>query len=53
MEQEFYMTILDLVYELTELVWNVSIKFDIWKNIENSTVLEENGVKKKPYKYRK
>ena len=37
----FYMTKIYWVEELTQTVWNVSIKFDTWKNIENCTVLEE------------
>ena len=37
--KEFYMTRLEWVEELTESVWNVCIKFDTWKKIENFTVL--------------
>ena len=33
-------------------VLKVSIKIDIWKNIKNFPVLEENNVKRKPYKYK-
>ena len=50
MEQDFYMNRLDWVEDLTQSVWNVCIKFDTWKNIENYTVLEENCVKRKPCK---
>ena len=50
MEQEFYMTIPYLVEDSTQLVWNVSIEFDTWNNIENCSILEENGVNIKPYK---
>ena len=31
-EQEFYMTRLYWVYDLTQSVWNVCIKFDTWKD---------------------
>ena len=44
------MTRLYWVEYSTQAVLNVGIKFDKWKNIENCTVLEENGVKRKPYK---
>ena len=37
----FYMTKLYWVEDSAQSVWNVSIKFDTWKNIENCTVLEE------------
>ena len=47
------MTILDWDEDLTQSVWNVCIKFDTWKNIENCTVLEGNSVKRKLCKYRK
>ena len=53
MEPEFYMTILNWVEDSTQSVWNVCIKFDTWNNVENFTVLEENSVKRKPWKYRK
>ena len=45
-----YMTQLDWFEDSTKSVWNVNIKFYTWKNIENCTVLEENSVKRKPYK---
>ena len=35
------MTRLDWVEDSTQSVWNVFIKFDTWKNIENCNVLEE------------
>ena len=44
------MTRLDWFEDSTESFWNVCIKFDTWKNIENCTVLEENSVKIKPCK---
>ena len=44
------MTRLYWVEESTKQVWNVCIKFDTLKNIENFTVLEEKSVDKKPYK---
>ena len=50
MEKELYMTILDLVEDLTQSVWNIWINFDTWKKIENCTFLEENSVKIKPFK---
>ena len=49
-EQEFYMNRLDSVEEYTQSIWNVCIKFDTQNNIENCTVIEENSVKRKPYK---
>ena len=45
----FYMTQMDLFEDSTQSVWNVSIKYDTWKNIENCTVLEESSVKRKTY----
>ena len=53
MEQEFYMTIIDLVEDSTQSVWNFWIKFDTWKNIGKFTVLEEDIDNRKPCKYRK
>ena len=50
MEQEFYMIRPDLVEDLNQLVWNVFIKFNTWKNIENCTVIEENSVDRKTCK---
>ena len=44
------MTQMDLFEDSTQSVWNVSIKYDTWKNIENCTVIEENSVKRKSYK---
>ena len=49
-EQEYYMTIIDLVKDSTQSVWNFCIRFDTWNNIENCTVIEKNSVKIKPYK---
>ena len=51
MKQDFYVTRLDLVEDSAQSVWNVGIKFDTWKNIENCTVIEQNSVKRKPLKY--
>ena len=39
------MTQLDWVEESTQSVWNVSIKFDTWKNIENFTVLKKKALR--------
>ena len=44
------MTRLDWIEYSTQSVWNVSIKFDTWKKIENFTILEEKRIKKKPRK---
>ena len=38
------------VEDLTQSVWNVFIEFDIWNNIENCTIPEENSFKIKPCK---
>ena len=59
MEQEFCMTILDWVEDLTQSVWIFCIKFDTWKEhwrlsvlegkqffYECKTVLRENHVKR-------
>ena len=43
------MTQMDLFEDSTQSVWNVSIKYDTWKNIENCTVIEESSVKRKTY----
>ena len=44
------MTRLDWVEDSTQSVWNISIKLDTLKNIENCTVIEEECVKIKPCK---
>ena len=40
MEQEFYMTRIDWVDDLTQSVWNVCIKFDTWKEHWKLSVIE-------------
>ena len=50
MEKYLYMNRLDWVVDSTQSVWNVCIKFDKWKNIENCTVLEQKSLNIKPCK---